>query len=168
MYAWRICEYTCDLLDWNTFAQAALLNADAELALRIFRHIGDVSMGLALESIVPIEEKTLLFAHVAMLLGKYDQAEQLFLKSSLPIEALTMRRDLLDWSKALALAEQLSPSEIPFISREYAQQLEFMGDYQSALIHYENGIIENSEENTEQVACFHASLLKLTRRTSVF
>ncbi|XGW14495.1 hypothetical protein V3C99_000644 [Haemonchus contortus] len=151
MYAWRICDYTRDLLDWNTFAQAVLLNADAELALRIFRHIGDVSMGLALESIVSIEEKTLLAAHVSMLLGRYDQAEQLFLKSSCPNEALAMRRDLLDWSKALALAEQLSPSEIPHISREYAQQLEFMGDYPSALAHYENGIIENPEEETEQI-----------------
>lgn len=151
MYAWRICDYTRDLLDWNTFAQAALLNADAELALRIFRHIGDVSMGLALESIVAIEEKTLLAAYVSMLLGRYDQAEQLFLKSTRPIEALAMRRDLLDWSKALALAEQLSPTEIPYISREYAQQLEFMGDYPNALVHYENGIIENPDEETEQI-----------------
>ncbi|KAK6745813.1 hypothetical protein RB195_012122 [Necator americanus] len=168
MYAWRICDFTRDLVDWNTFAQAALLNADAELALRIFRHIGDVSMGLALEAIVGIEEKTLLAAHVAMLLGRYDQAEQLFLKSSEPKEALSslffsstfdlhklspfsMRRDLLDWSKALALAEQLAPAEIPYISREYAQQLEFMGDYSTALAHYENGIIEYPEEETEQI-----------------
>ncbi|VDP16148.1 unnamed protein product [Heligmosomoides polygyrus] len=120
-------------------------------ALRIFRHIGDVSMGLALESIVAIEEKTLLAAYVSMLLGRYDQAEQLFLKSTRPIEALAMRRDLLDWSKALALAEQLSPTEIPYISREYAQQLEFMGDYPNALVHYENGIIENPDEETEQI-----------------
>ncbi|RCN27938.1 tetratricopeptide repeat protein [Ancylostoma caninum] len=108
-------------------------------------------MGLALEGIVAIEEKTLLAAHVAMLLGRYDQAEQLFLKSSQPKEALSMRRDLLDWSKALALAEQLAPTEIPYISREYAQQLEFMGDYPSALAHYENGVIEDPEEETEQI-----------------
>ncbi|VDL83933.1 unnamed protein product [Nippostrongylus brasiliensis] len=108
-------------------------------------------MGFALEAIVSIEEKTLLAAHISMLLGRYDQAEQLFLKSSKPSEALAMRRDLLDWSKALALAGQLSPNEIPYISREYAQQLEFMGDYSSALAHYENGIIENPEEETEQI-----------------
>ncbi|KIH53503.1 hypothetical protein ANCDUO_16368, partial [Ancylostoma duodenale] len=62
---------------------------DSCSTLRIFRHIGDVSMGLALEGIVAIEEKTLLAAHVAMLLGRYDQAEQLFLKSSQPKEALS-------------------------------------------------------------------------------
>ncbi|VDM76718.1 unnamed protein product [Strongylus vulgaris] len=116
-------------------------------------------MGLALEAIVAIEEKTLLAAHIAMLLGRHDQAEQLFLKSSQPKEALAMRRDLLDWSKALALAEQLAPNEIPYISREYAQQLEFMGDYPGALAHYENGIIEDYEEETEQVS-HKVSLLK--------
>ncbi|VDK22852.1 unnamed protein product [Anisakis simplex] len=37
-----------------------------------------------------------------------------------------MRRDLLHWEKALQLANRLAPEQIPFISKEYAQQLEFM------------------------------------------
>ena len=36
-----------------------------------------------------------------------------------------MRRDLLHWDQALELAKSLAPDQIPFISREYAQQLEF-------------------------------------------
>lgn len=36
-----------------------------------------------------------------------------------------MRRDLLHWEKALQLAEHLDPQQMPFISKEYAQQLEF-------------------------------------------
>ena len=36
-----------------------------------------------------------------------------------------MRRDLLHWDQALELAKSLAPGQIPFISREYAQQLEF-------------------------------------------
>lgn len=36
-----------------------------------------------------------------------------------------MRRDLLNWDQALELAKSLAPDQIPFISREYAQQLEF-------------------------------------------
>ena len=36
-----------------------------------------------------------------------------------------MRRDLLHWDKALNLASRLAPEEIPYISKEYAQQLEF-------------------------------------------
>ena len=36
-----------------------------------------------------------------------------------------MRRDLLHWDQALELAKALAPQEISFISKEYAQQLEF-------------------------------------------
>ena len=36
-----------------------------------------------------------------------------------------MRRDLLHWDQALELAKSLAAEQIPYISREYAQQLEF-------------------------------------------
>ena len=39
-----------------------------------------------------------------------------------------MRRDLLHWDQALELAKSLAPNQIPYISREYAQQLEFTWD----------------------------------------
>ena len=38
---------------------------------------------------------------------------------------LQMRRDLLHWEQSLKLARTLAPEQIPFISRAYAQQLEF-------------------------------------------
>ena len=41
------------------------------------------------------------------------------------IHSLQMRRDLLHWDQALELAKSLAPEQIPYISREYAQQLEF-------------------------------------------
>lgn len=40
--------------------------------------------------------------------------------------SLQMRRDLLHWDKALSLATRLAVEEVPIISKEYAQQLEFM------------------------------------------
>ena len=48
-----------------------------------------------------------------------------------------MRRDLLQWDQALHLANKLAPQEIPYISKEYAQQLEFTGNYNEALSHFE-------------------------------
>ena len=36
-----------------------------------------------------------------------------------------MRRDLLHSDQALSLAKRLAPDQIPYISKEYAQQLEF-------------------------------------------
>ncbi|PIC42692.1 hypothetical protein B9Z55_009686 [Caenorhabditis nigoni] len=93
-------------------------------AIRIFREIGDAAMVMALEQIEAIEEKNLLHAQIYTILGRYDEAEQMYLDSSRPIEALNMRRDLLEWPKALVLAETMDPKEIPFLSKEYAQELE--------------------------------------------
>jgi len=53
-----------------------------------------------------------------------------------------MRRDLLQWDQALHLANKLAPEEIPYISKEYAQQLEFTGAYADALLHYEKGALK--------------------------
>ena len=45
--------------------------------------------------------------HISMLLGDYNQAQDLYLQSSQPLEALNMRRDLLQWDQALTLADRL-------------------------------------------------------------
>ena len=39
------------------------------------------------------------------------------------------------------MASKLAPEEMPFISKEFAQQLEFTGDYASSLSHYDRGIL---------------------------
>ncbi len=38
--------------------------------------------------------------------------------------AIDMHTDVMEWEKALSLAEKLSPQKIGLIAREYAQQLE--------------------------------------------
>ena len=60
--------------------------------------------------------------------------------SARPLTALEMRRDLLHWEQSLKLARTLAPEQIPFISRAYAQQLEFKGEHTAALTMYENGL----------------------------
>ncbi|CAB3401707.1 unnamed protein product [Caenorhabditis bovis] len=127
------------------FAHAALLDSDVTTAIRIFRHIGDVAMVYALEQIEHIEEKNLLSAQVAVILGRYDEAENLFLLSSQPNEALNMRRDLLEWDHALVLAEKMDLSQIPYLSKEYAQKLELIGDDANALQYYEKGVIDDDD-----------------------
>ena len=74
-----------------------------------------------------------------MLCDQFEESQQLFLESSQPLKALEMRRDLLQWNQALQLAKSLAPEQIPFVSKEYAQQLEFTGDWANALFHYEKG-----------------------------
>jgi WD repeat-containing protein 19 len=79
-----------------------------------------------------------------------------------------MRRDLLHWDQALQLAKNLAPDQIPYISKQYAQQLEFTygrgyillisklnqvllccsGDHSGALFHYEKAVTKKL-----QVSC---------------
>lgn len=80
----------------------------------------------SLHSISHIEDCKLLAGYISMFLGNFDDAQQWFLKSSNPIAALEMRRDLLQWDQALHLAKKMAPEQVPQISKEYAQQLEFM------------------------------------------
>ena len=64
-----------------------------------------------------------------------------------------MRRDLLHWDSALQLAKALAPHQIPYISKEYAQQLEFTGDYMTALAHYEKGITKQERDRDHDEVC---------------
>ena len=127
------------------------------LAMRVYRHIGDVGMVLSLQLIQDIEDQKLLTGYVAMFLKDFDAAQDWFLKSSKPIAALHMRRDLLQWDQALHLAGKLAAEEIPYIAREYAQQLEFLGNYTEALTHYERGLLESQpgdpNRETHNVQC---------------
>ena len=78
-----------------------------DFATRIFRHLGDVGMVWSLNEIRNIEDKKLLSGHVAMILGDFNLAQNLYLQSGAPVEALNMRRDLLQWDQALHLANKL-------------------------------------------------------------
>lgn len=91
----------------------------------MYRQIEDASMVWTLQNMENIDELTLLCGHASILLGNYNEAEKYFLQSSEPVQALYLRRDLMQWEQALSLAQKLKPDEIPFIAREYAQQLEF-------------------------------------------
>lgn len=80
----------------------------------------------SLENILNEEDYRLLCGYISMFLNNYDKAQEWFLQSSNPSAALEMRRDLLQWDQALQLAKKMAPEQIAMISREYAQQLEFM------------------------------------------
>merc|ERR1719399_2737801 len=98
---------------------------DISMAVKVFRQLGDASMVMALEELYFVEDKNQLAASIVTLFDDYHHAQELFLQSSRPIAALELRRDLLQWDHALKLAQQLAPEQVPEISIEYAQQLEF-------------------------------------------
>lgn len=57
------------------------------------------------------------------------------------------------WDMALKLAKTLDEHQIPYISKEYATQLEFLGDYPNALRHYEQGITKEDSNREHDEAC---------------
>lgn len=151
--AWKICDYLNNEAAWQQMGKAVIYDLDVDLAIRVYRHIGNCGMVNTLVKFQPYEERNLVAAHLAMCLEEYDLAQQLFLKSSQPLEALEMRQSLLQWNEALLLARRLAPKQIPIISREFATQLEFTGDYSSALEHFEKGLIADdalSEPDTHK------------------
>ena len=68
------------------------------------------------------------------------------------------------WDMALALARTLAECDVPFISREYAEQLEFVGDYHAALRHYEMAVTGDAAQRRHDDTCA-AGLARMALRT---
>ncbi|KAK3739122.1 hypothetical protein QZH41_010524, partial [Actinostola sp. cb2023] len=151
--AWTAAKVLDSKPEWTELGKRAIQHLDLDLAIKVYRKVGDVAMVLSLEKIKGLEDRNLLSGYVAMFLEDYNTAQDLFLSSSLPSAALEMRRDLLHWDQALELAKSLSPEQIPYISKEYAQQLEFMGDYSNSILHYERGITKLPQQREHDEAC---------------
>jgi len=113
---------------------------DIDMAIMVYRQLRDAGMVLGLEAIGPIEDRNLLAGHISLLFCNYFQAQELFLSSTYPVAALEMHRDLLHWDQALKLAHTLAPREVAEISLQYAQQLEFKGDYETGLKMYDDAM----------------------------
>ncbi|XP_067137635.1 WD repeat-containing protein 19 [Centruroides vittatus] len=163
--AWTICHLLNNNDDWVSLGNSAIYNLDVDLAIRVFRHIGDVGMVWSLQGVKNIEDRNLLAGHLAMFQNNFNLAQDLYLASGTPSAALEMRRDLLHWEQALQLAKKLAPNQIPFISREYAQQLEFVGDYVNALVHYEKGMTNDPAKMSHDDAC-KAGIARMSIRCS--
>ncbi|XP_045406493.1 WD repeat-containing protein 19 isoform X2 [Lemur catta] len=147
--AWEMCRILNDGAAWNELARACLHHMEVEFAIRVYRTIREVGIVMSLEQIKGVEDYNLLAGHLAMFTNDFNLAQDLYLASSCPAAALEMRRDLQHWDSALQLAKRLAPDQIPFISKEYAIQLEFTGDYVNALAHYEKGMTGDNKEHDE-------------------
>ncbi|XP_024914661.1 WD repeat-containing protein 19-like isoform X1 [Cynoglossus semilaevis] len=148
-----LCKSTGSDEDWAELGKACLVHMEVELAIQVYRISGNVGMVLSLQSIEGTEDRDLLAGHLAMFKCDYNLAENLYLSSSRPSAALEMRKDLLHWDSALSLAERLAEDQIPFICKDYAVHLEFIGDYVNALTHYEKGVTHNEEFQEHDEAC---------------
>jgi WD repeat-containing protein 19 len=144
--AWDLCKALNDDDSWRKLGTACINDLEIIFAIRVFRKIGEASLVQSLEAIKYVEDVNLLAGHCAVLLDRHDEAKQLFAKSNNPLEALDLCRDLLQWEQAMALSSNLAHDQLPFIAREYAQQLELNGNYIEALVNYEKALGEYRDE----------------------
>ncbi|KRZ88049.1 WD repeat-containing protein 19 [Trichinella sp. T8] len=148
---------------WEIVAKAALEELHIELgnilyylfdqipsAIRCYQHIGDISMVWCLKDISCCENRDQLRAHVAMIMQNYALAEKLYIDSFNSKDALQMYCDIMDWENALRLANQFFPEQIANISKEFAQELEQVGQYEKALQYYQSGLTE-AQKNSDSL-----------------
>jgi WD repeat-containing protein 19 len=126
---------------FEALGRKAIEDLEIELALKAYQLNQELSMVLALQSILHISDRFLINGNCAMLLGKYDLAQEYFLKSGNPVAALDMRCDVQDWTIAMNLARQVAPEQEPLISRRLATQVEAHGNNSEALKLYERAVI---------------------------
>ncbi|KAI9344181.1 hypothetical protein DFJ73DRAFT_840418 [Zopfochytrium polystomum] len=100
----------------------------------------------------PAEDKLSLAGHICVIFGDFEKAQDLFLRSSDPVAALEMRRDLMQWDQALKLAERLAPEQVTFVAREYATRLESDKRFPDALEMYERALQASSEAGAAAAA----------------
>ncbi|XP_070553702.1 WD repeat-containing protein 19-like isoform X2 [Ptychodera flava] len=151
--AWVLCHFLNSKEGWLDLAKAAVQHLEIDFAIRVYRNIGEAGLVQSLQKIRGTEDQNLLAGYLAMFMDDFSLAQDLFLASSHPMAALEMRRDLLHWDQALQLAKALAADQIPYISKEYAQQLEFTGDYGNALTHYEKGVTRDENQREHDEAC---------------
>lgn len=109
---------------FEALGRKCLQALEFNVALRAFQSANNLSMVLTIQSFSDEGEKNILLGNVAMILGDYDLAQELFLKSTKPVLALNMRCDIQDWLLALNLAKTIAPDQEPIICRKLAMQIE--------------------------------------------
>jgi WD repeat-containing protein 19 len=147
--AWDLCKTINQDVCWRSLGEACVNDLEIIFAIRVYRKIGDAAMVQSLEEIKFYEDINLLSGHCAVLLNRQDDAKQLFAKSSHPLEALDLCRDLLQWEQAMALSSNLSQDQMPLIAKEYAQQLELNGNYMEALLNYEKSMGQYRDDEVD-------------------
>ena len=118
-------------------------NLDLDISLKSFQMGKNLAMVLTLEPLLHENEKDLLIGHVAMILGKFDIAQEHYLKSSEPLNALDMRCDIQDWFIASSLTKNIAPEQEQFISKRLAAQTESLGNNTEALKQFEKSVVNN-------------------------
>ncbi|KAJ3110612.1 WD repeat-containing protein 19 [Phlyctochytrium bullatum] len=158
---WSMIDIIKSRKAWTMLAEAALFVLDIATAKRVYRQIlHDAGMVTTLTSYEQHEEISVLAGYICIIFREFEQAQDLFLRSSEPVHALFLRRDLMQWDQALQLASKLAPREVTVIAREHAAQLEAAEKFAEALAMYETALASSNdhagsvaEKDEHQIVC---------------
>ena len=122
---------------WRALSVRCLELLAIDLGISVFRSLQNASSVLLLDGLKNEDDFYLVSGHCSTLLADFEMAQKLFLLSREPLWALKMRRDLLQFDRALELSHRLAPDQLPAICLEYAQQMEFQQKYKESLALYQ-------------------------------
>lgn len=160
----EICKILDDKKSWIKLATSALTYFNIDKAIEIYGYLDDIGMVLTLKNLKFVEDKQLLAGKICAILENFDKAQDLYLESTDPVQALYLRQDLLQWDMALQLAKNLAPDHVPKISREYGSQLELTGRYLEALQHYERALADTEGQDAKHISSCYAGIARTSIR----
>jgi hypothetical protein len=118
---------------WKALANKSLEFFELLIARNVFQMLGDAGMVRILESLEWVEDKFFIMGRIYSLFNDYDSAQENYLASLNPYEALQMREDLNHLEAAISLSEDLFPQEMARLSLKSAEELESHRDFKESM-----------------------------------
>ncbi|XP_055339599.1 WD repeat-containing protein 19-like isoform X2 [Paramacrobiotus metropolitanus] len=160
LHRYREAAQICKKEGWKdllpSIAGECLRNLDLPLAIALYRESGCYDKVTSIERYRDLENIQRLCGYMALVDNQPELACKWFLQAHDPLTVLDIYSDLMQWERAIALAEMHAPDKVGYACQQHAQQLEFLGDYPEALINYERALSLASDDDFElKVACKH-------------
>lgn len=135
-----------------TIAERCVRELDLQLAISAYRHCARQEKVLLLERYRGVEHIPKLAGYMALTDNQAELACDWLTKANDQIAVLNIHCDLMQWDKAMALAQVHAPEKISYICQQQAKQLELLTDYNGAAIGYKRALAAGGEAETER-AC---------------
>lgn len=145
--------------------QRCVQELDIDLAINAYRECGCYDKVLLLERYRHVEHIPSLAGYMALIDEKPQLACEWFLRASDHSAALDTYTDLMEWEKAIALAETHAPQKLSHARQQYAVQLELLGDYPGALLNYEKALSGLTAVDLDVEKTCKSGMAKISIRT---
>lgn len=143
--AWDCAQIANNNDMFDVLVRSAMQLLELDMAIRIYRGFGDASLVMTLERINKEDDLKLICGNVCLLFQDFGRAEEYFLHSTKPLEALLMYEDVRMYKDAIRLAERLDPTLLASLSSMYGGDLEIEQAWDQALFQYDSALSHREE-----------------------